>query len=182
MVVSGAALLVRRSAFEALGGYTEGFFMYYDDVDLAWRARLGGWEVLFCPRANVVHEYEFAKGGYKWRWLERNRWWCLLAHLEFRTLLALAPLLVTVEAVICARAAREGWLPAKLGAYRSLWADRRELRARRREIQASRRVGDRVIVKRMSATVASPFLASPAVRRADPALRAYGRVLGKVVH
>ena len=85
-VVSGAALLARRSAFEALGGYTEGFFMYYDDVDLAWRARLAGWEVLFCPEARVVHDYEFLKGDYKWRYLERNRWWCLLAYFELRTL------------------------------------------------------------------------------------------------
>ena len=83
-VVSGAALMVRRSAFEALGGFTDGFFMYYDDVDLAWRARLAGWEVLFCPGARVVHDYEFEKGSYKWRYLERNRWWCLLAHLRVR--------------------------------------------------------------------------------------------------
>jgi GT2 family glycosyltransferase len=180
-VVSGAALLVRRSAFEALGGYTEGFFMYYDDVDLAWRARLRGWEVLFCPRADVVHEYEFSKGGYKWLYLERNRWWCLLAHLERRTLIALAPLLVVVELAIWARAIREAWLPAKLGAYRLLWADRHALRARRRQVQSSRRVGDRAIISRMSASVESPFLASPAVRRAGPVLAAYRRMLCRVV-
>jgi GT2 family glycosyltransferase len=173
-------LLVRRSAFEALGGYTEGFFMYYDDVDLAWRAQLAGWEVLFCPRARVRHDYEFMKGGYKWRYLERNRWWCLLAHLESRTLLALAPLLLAVEAAIWVRAAGEGWLGAKLGAYRSLWTDRRSLRARRREIQASRRIGDRPILERMRATVESPFLASPALRAAGPALCAYRRVVLKL--
>jgi N-acetylglucosaminyl-diphospho-decaprenol L-rhamnosyltransferase len=176
-VVSGAALLVRRSLFEALGGYTEGFFMYYDDVDLAWRARLAGWEVLFCPRANVVHDYEFSKGNYKWRYLERNRWWCLLAHLELRTLLALAPLLVAVEAAIWLRAAAEGWSGAKLDACWLLWASRRRLYARRREVQGARRVGDRVIVERMSATVDSPFLASRAVRRVDPFLKAYRRLV-----
>jgi GT2 family glycosyltransferase len=181
-VVSGAALLVRRSAFEALGGYTEGFFMYYDDVDLAWRARLGGWEVLFCPLAIVAHDYEFAKGGYKWRYLERNRWWCLLAYLELRTLLALAPLLLAVEAAIWIRAARERWLDAKIGAYRSLWTDRYALIARRREIQAARRIGDRAIVERMTATVDSPFLASPAVRRTELALRAYRSVVLRLVH
>jgi GT2 family glycosyltransferase len=172
-VVSGATLLVRRRAFEALGGYTEGFFMYYDDVDLAWRARLEGWEVLFCPAARVAHDYEFKKGSYKWRYLERNRWWCLLAHYEGLTLLALAPLLAAAEVAIWLHAAREGWLGAKLGGYQSLWADRHALLARRREVQASRRVGDRPILERMSAGVDSPFLVSPAVRRAEPALRAY---------
>jgi GT2 family glycosyltransferase len=179
-VVSGAALMVRRSVFEAIGGYTEGFFMYHDDVELAWRCRLAGHEVLFCPRADVVHDYEYSKGGYKWRYMERNRWWCLLAHLESRTLLTLAPLLLAVEAAIWIRAAGEGWLGAKLGAYRSLWTDRHSLRARRREIQASRRIGDRPILERMRATVESPFLASPAVRAAEPALRAYRRVVLKL--
>jgi hypothetical protein len=176
-VVSGAALLVRRSAFVMLGGFTEGFFMYYDDVDLAWRARLMGWQVLFCPSANVVHEYEFTKGDYKWRYLERNRWWCLLAHLEARTVVALMPLLLVVEAAIIARAARERWLTAKLGAYRLLWSERVALRARRREVQHSRRIGDRTILAHMTGRVDSPFLASAAIRRAGPLLDVYRRLL-----
>lgn len=176
-VVSGAALMIRRSMFEALDGYTEGFFMYYDDVDFAWRARLAGWEVLFCPRARVGHDYEFTKGSYKWRYLERNRWWCLLAHFRIGTLLALAPLLFAVEAAICARAATEGWLDAKLGAWRLLWRDRHRLAARRREIQGRRTVGDRAIIERMSATIDSPFIASDASRRMEPALRAYRRLV-----
>ena len=159
-VVSGAALLARRSAFEALGGYTDGFFMYYDDVDLAWRARLAGWEVLFCPEARVVHDYEFLKGNYKWRYLERNRWWCMLAYFELRTLVALVPLLLAVELAIWSRAISEGWAGAKLESYRALWADRRALYARRREMQRTRRIGDRAILERMSAGVDSPFLAS----------------------
>ena len=176
-VVSGAALLVRRSAFEAIGGYTEGFFMYYDDVDLAWRLRLAGWEVLFCPGARVVHAYEFVKGSYKWRYLERNRWWCLLAHLELRTLLALAPLLAAVEVAVCARAASEGWLPAKLDGWHLLWASRRSLYARRRDIQGRRSIGDLPILERMSAAVDSPFIASPAVKRMEPVIRAYRRLV-----
>ena len=179
-VVSGAALLARRSAFEALEGYTDGFFMYYDDVDLAWRARLAGWEVLFCPEARVVHDYEFLKGNYKWRYLERNRWWCMLAYFELRTLVALVPLLLAVELAIWSRAMSEGWAGAKLEAYGALWADRRALYARRREIQRTRRIGDRPILERMSAGVDSPFLASGTSRRAEPLLRAYRRVLLRV--
>lgn len=181
-VVSGAALLVRRDAFEAAGGYTEGFFMYYDDVDLAWRLRLASHEVLFCPAARVTHDYEFSKGSYKWRYLERNRWWCLLAHFELRTLLTLAPLLVAVEAAIWARAMAEGWAGAKLAAWRLLWSDRRALAARRTEIQAGRRTGDRPIIERMRAEVDSPFLASTPIRSLQAALRAYRRLVLAASH
>lgn len=179
-VVSGAALLVRRRAYVEIGGYTEGFFMYYDDVDLAWRARLAGWEVLFCPAARVEHDYEFSKGDYKWRYLERNRWWCLLAHLQLRTLIALTPLLLAVELAILGRARREGWLSAKLSAYRALWEDRRALMARRRELQRSRVTGDRAILVRMTGEVDSPFLDSPLARRAHQPLEAYRRLVCRI--
>lgn len=174
---SGAALLMRRDAFERLGGYTEGFFMYHDDVDIAWRALLIGRDVLFCPEAVVVHDYEFTKGDYKWQYMERNRWWCLLAHLQLRTLLMLAPLLIAVEAVVWLKASREGWAAAKAASWRSLWTDRWALVARRAEVQRDRMVGDRVIIERMAGEVDSPFLASGAVRRAAPLLRAYRRLM-----
>jgi GT2 family glycosyltransferase len=173
-------MMVRRSAFAAVGGYTEGFFMYYDDVDLSWRMRLAGWEVLFCPRGRTTHDYEFEKGSYKWRYLERNRWWCVLAHLQARTLLLLLPLLVAVELAVWQRAAREGWRAAKRDSWRLIWRDRHALATRRREIQASRLHSDRVIVERMRGEVDSPFLSSPLLDLARPLLQAYRSVVLRV--
>jgi len=53
--VSGAALLVRRTAFEAVGGFDARLFMYGEDVDLSWRLRAAGWRLLYQPRLTVVH-------------------------------------------------------------------------------------------------------------------------------
>jgi len=53
--LSGACLLVRRSAFEALGGLDERFFIYYEDTDLAVRARAAGYRVRLVPAAQAVH-------------------------------------------------------------------------------------------------------------------------------
>jgi N-acetylglucosaminyl-diphospho-decaprenol L-rhamnosyltransferase len=53
--VSGACMLVRRSALEALGGLDEGFFMYAEDTDLCWRLWDRGLRVRFEPGAAVVH-------------------------------------------------------------------------------------------------------------------------------
>ncbi len=53
--VSGACFLVRRSAWEALGGFDEAYFMYAEDVDLCWRAGRAGWKVTYEPAARVVH-------------------------------------------------------------------------------------------------------------------------------
>jgi N-acetylglucosaminyl-diphospho-decaprenol L-rhamnosyltransferase len=54
--VSGACMLVRRSALEDLGGFDDGFFMYCEDIDLCRRLREAGHDLLFEPAAAVVHE------------------------------------------------------------------------------------------------------------------------------
>jgi N-acetylglucosaminyl-diphospho-decaprenol L-rhamnosyltransferase len=51
----GAALLVRRTAFEQAGGFDETFFLYAEETDLMARWRRLGWRVLFEPSARVVH-------------------------------------------------------------------------------------------------------------------------------
>lgn len=51
----GAALLVRREAFESVGLLDETFFMYAEDLEWCWRARDGGWHVWFEPSAVVIH-------------------------------------------------------------------------------------------------------------------------------
>jgi GT2 family glycosyltransferase len=53
--VKGAAMLVRRSAFEQVGGFDESFFLYAEESDLAARLRHAGWSVLFEPSARVIH-------------------------------------------------------------------------------------------------------------------------------
>ena len=54
--VSGACILVKRSALEELSGLDEGFFMYCEDIDLCRRLRSSGYELVFEPAAVVEHE------------------------------------------------------------------------------------------------------------------------------
>lgn len=53
--VGGACMLVRRTAFEQLGGFDPAYFMYVEDVDLCWRLRRAGWTVGYQPAGRVVH-------------------------------------------------------------------------------------------------------------------------------
>ncbi len=54
--LSGACLLLRREAFEAVGGFDEGYFMFFEDVDLGERLSSAGWTNLHVPAARVTHE------------------------------------------------------------------------------------------------------------------------------
>jgi N-acetylglucosaminyl-diphospho-decaprenol L-rhamnosyltransferase len=53
--LSGSCLLVRRSAFEDIGGFDEGYFMYFEDVDLGARFARAGWSNRYVPAAVVTH-------------------------------------------------------------------------------------------------------------------------------
>jgi N-acetylglucosaminyl-diphospho-decaprenol L-rhamnosyltransferase len=53
--VLGAALAVRRRAFEAMQGFDESFFMYFEEVDLCYRLACAGWQVHFTPTTTIVH-------------------------------------------------------------------------------------------------------------------------------
>ena len=150
--------------------------MYGEDVDLSLRLRLAGWGVGVVPAARVEHAYEFAKGAYKWFYLERNRWWTVLGAYPGALLWRVLPALLALELALLPVAAVGGWLPAKLRAQaavlRSLgWALRR-----RRRVQATRRVSRGGVRGRPGGVARLPV---PRPRRGEiaPAVGAAGGVL-----
>lgn len=53
--LQASALLLRREAFDSVGGFDTRFFMYGEDADLCQRLRAGGWTLALCPSATFVH-------------------------------------------------------------------------------------------------------------------------------
>ena len=53
--LSGACMLVRREAFEKVGGFDEDYFLFGDDIDLCWKLRESGHEVWYVPSSQVIH-------------------------------------------------------------------------------------------------------------------------------
>jgi GT2 family glycosyltransferase len=139
--ISGAAFVIRRELFELLGGFDEDMFLYVEDIDLSWRARLAGWETIFVPESVVRHDYEFRLTRRKVFWQERNRYLMLLKSLRWPTLIAIAPALVLMEVVtwgfVLLRDRKNfsnklrayGWVLRNWGRIMRRRSDARELRA-----------------------------------------------------
>jgi GT2 family glycosyltransferase len=142
---SGAALAIRRETFMTLGGFTDAYFMYQEDVELSWRAHLTGLRVIVEPAADVYHEYEFGRNASKIALLERNRLLFILTTYSGRLLLLLSPALFGGEVAMLILAAREHWLGGKLAGW--WWCARnvRWLLDHRRATQRLRRVSDREV-------------------------------------
>lgn len=59
--LSGSCLLIRREAFDAVGGFDETYFMFVEDLDLCERLGAAGWQSVYVPTAVVEHI-----GGHSW--------------------------------------------------------------------------------------------------------------------
>ncbi|MCJ8502478.1 glycosyltransferase [Desulfatitalea alkaliphila] len=53
--VSGACMVVRRAAFDAVGGFDNRFFLYWEDTDLCKRIHEAGWRIVYYPGAEMIH-------------------------------------------------------------------------------------------------------------------------------
>jgi len=82
---TGSAMLVRRDVFDALGGFDEDFFMFFEDVDFGWRLNLAGYVFHYAPDSLVFHKHHQSMkdvGSHKEEFLlERNALACLYKNL-----------------------------------------------------------------------------------------------------
>lgn len=146
--VSGAAFVVLRDVFETLGGFDETFFLYMEDTDLSWRARLAGYRCLFVPDSVVHHDYVLRFGPQKTYYQERNRYVMLLKSLRWGTLLVHLPALLLGEVVTWGFVLlREpGRAMNKLRAYAWIAEHWGNIMEARRRTQTLRRVPDSELI------------------------------------
>ncbi|MFN3335848.1 MAG: glycosyltransferase family 2 protein, partial [Caldilinea sp.] len=151
----GGATAYRREVWQALGGFDEQFWMYLEDVDFGFRARLAGWEAVFAPDARVYHHLS-ASGGdvLASYYVGRNTIWLIAKNMP-RSLLrrnALAilggQLAVTLDALRnwrgeAARARLRGQLAGLLGLPQQL--------QKRHAIQPRRQIEDEELARMLVA-------------------------------
>jgi GT2 family glycosyltransferase len=155
--LSGACLAIPLRTWQESHGFPEQFFMYCEDVDLSLRLRLHGGRIVVAPDVRVRHDYEFDKGGRKWRLLERNRWATIIRTYPTPVLVLVAPALLGAEIGVWAVAGRGGWLGMKALATLDLirWAP--SLLAQRRAIQATTQISPAAFAEHLVATLDSPY-------------------------
>lgn len=118
----GAALLIRREAFEAVGGFDERYFCFFEDVDLCFRLRLQGHIVLQSPDAVVHHVGGGSTGGrsaFARFHGARNRFWTYVKCMPAQLFWPLLPAHLALSAAACTAAAFTG---GGLAAWRGYFA------------------------------------------------------------
>jgi GT2 family glycosyltransferase len=138
---SGAAFLIRRAEFDALGGFDPRFFMNFEDVDLSYRARLFGLRVWYAASAVVRHAGSGSLGvaspaavyygqrNLEWVWIKNTPWPLLWRSLPAHAAYSAAGVLHYARSGRVWPALR-GKLAA-LGALPAVLRDRRRVQSRR---------------------------------------------------
>lgn len=92
---TGSAMIVRRDVYEALGGFDERYFMFFEDVDFGWRLNLAGWRYVYEPASYVYHKHHASMAGYgdhkEQFLLERNALFTLYKNIGEESLGAALP-------------------------------------------------------------------------------------------
>jgi len=94
---AGAALY-RRSMLDEIGLFDEDFFLFMEDVDLAFRARLSGWKCMYVPMARVVHIHGGTTGfrsEISIYYGNRNLVWYVMKNFPLQTLVLSSPWIIT---------------------------------------------------------------------------------------
>jgi len=116
--LSGACLMVRRTAFDDIGGFDPRYFMYFEDVDLGDRLGRAGWQNVLVPTATVVHTgghatertpalmaAEHHRSAYRYLADRYSRWWQAPLRAALRAGLAARAALARRSAAVSAGAA-----------------------------------------------------------------------------
>jgi GT2 family glycosyltransferase len=137
----GGAFMIRRAAFEALGGFDPRFFMNYEDVDLSYRARLRGLRTWYAASAIVRHAGSGSLGAVsaaavfygqrnlEWTWIKNTPPGLLASTALPHVIYSLAGVAHYIAAGRGMAALRGKW--AALQALPQLLADRRSVQASR---------------------------------------------------
>lgn len=80
---AAALLLIPRTAFDALDGFDESFFMYMEDTDLCYRHHQRGGKIIYNPAAEALHGWGKSTGHYRFRrivWHHLSMWKYFIKH------------------------------------------------------------------------------------------------------
>lgn len=162
--VEGSAMMIRKSVFNELEGFDEDYFMFYEDVDLCWRARLAGYRIAAASDAVVYHFMgagagggESAGGGFETTLFrryhsERNTISTLLKNYSTASLIFIMPLYFLVgfsEIILFSVLGKFKMVSAYFKAYQWNIRNISKIFSKRTKIQRRRKVSDLEIFKNM---------------------------------
>jgi GT2 family glycosyltransferase len=147
--VSGCSFAITRNVFDQLNGFDPDFFMYMEDIDISWRARLAGYKILLAPSSIIYHKFSLIVHPWKLFFLERNRYLMILKNYKLKVLVLSMPALFITEIMTMGYAVTRGlpFVYYKLKAYLWLATNFGQIIDKRRNVQKTIKITEKDFIR-----------------------------------
>jgi hypothetical protein len=178
---SGAALFMSAKALEEIGLLDEDLFMYHEDMELNWRARLLGKKIKLAKNALFYHRTESNISPFKWYWSERNRELLLFEFYKWPTLLLIFPFWLIMEIGSLMYSLWIGALKLKIKSYFDFFKLYPLFSAKRKKIQQLRIITEREMADYLDSTFNFAGLQSPVFYIINPFFGFAWKIIKKIM-
>jgi GT2 family glycosyltransferase len=193
--IDSTSALINRSKFLEIGGCDPSFFLYHEEFDYCYRARMRGWSCWYQPESIVFHGKGTAEFSVRSRGEyprsrpflhNRNRFICILKDYQRKTIIAILPVLFLVELLNFLILWRMGLHGTYIDAVGWIWNNKRRILAQREHIQVHRRVDDGALLSADPLTFSPVFFREPLFRLSkiilDRILEFYWAVMKLIIY
>jgi GT2 family glycosyltransferase len=184
MYASGCSYIIKKELLQIIIGYNEEYYMYHDDLELSWRAKLAGYKVVLAPKSIVYHKYEFDRSIQMVYYMERNRYLTILIYYKIPTLILIFPVLLIMDFGMFFYSIKNGWFKDLMRVYKyfyksSTW---KKIRVERKKVKKIRVRKDKDLIENYSGKILFQEINNPVLKYiANPILSVYWWVAKRLI-
>jgi len=181
---SGCSFIIRTEAFQKVGGYTEEFYMYHDDIELSLKIRLAGYKIILAPRSRLFHKYEFSRSVRMLYYMERNRYLTIMIYYPARFFGLIFLPLAAMDIVMFFYSIAGGWFKEemKIFLYFSRRSTYRKIQSLRKKVKENSVIKFSDIARDFAGRIEFQEIANPLLKYiGNPLMDWYWRLIKKII-
>jgi GT2 family glycosyltransferase len=153
--IDSTSALIDRAKFLQIGGCDESFFVYHEEFDYCYRARMNGWKCWYAQNSIVYHgtgtkEFSVRSAGkypsQRPYYHTRNRFICIIKNFQARPIIGIIPLMLLLELATNILYIRDGLFGTYSKVFKWTWINRKNILSNRNIIQSQRKICDKEIL------------------------------------
>ncbi|MCK5459691.1 glycosyltransferase family 2 protein [Candidatus Parcubacteria bacterium] len=181
---SGCSFIVKKEVIDKINGYNEEYYMYHDDMEISWKAKLAGYRIVLAPKSIMRHKYDFARSISMLYYMERNRYIAIFTFYSLPNLLLIFPAAVFMDFGILLYSIANGWFLTKLKVYGYFLKPNSWLKIfkQRQKIKSFREIKDSDIARNFLGEVLFQEIENPVLKYiANPIFNFYWNIVKKIL-
>ncbi len=181
---SGCSFIIKKEVIEKIGDYNEEYYMYHDDTEMGWRAKLAGYKIVFASKSSIYHKYEFSRSVKMLYYMERNRYLNIFSFYKLPTIFLIFLPLIIMELGLLSYSVLIKNFKNKLKIYYyflkpGTW---RKIIKTRNSVKKYRQVSDREMSKNISGIIEFQEIMNPVLKYAvNPLFNVYWSIARKFI-